>query len=56
MIRCIDNKGNEKTLIDGKEYQFRGYDNEMIEILDETGNWDWYCIEAFEDWETLIDW
>jgi len=48
VVRCIDNSGNEKALVIGKNYGFKNLGDEFVSILDESGQYNDYCVEAFE--------
>jgi hypothetical protein len=46
-ILCQDNKGNENTLVVGKEYRCVDISDGFVYVQDEKGIFNWYCIEGF---------
>jgi len=48
LVRCIDNQDVHDRLIVGKLYQAKNWDDQLVDVYDETGEWNTYVVERFE--------
>lgn len=48
VVMCHDVSGNEDRLTLDQLYWCRDHEYDMIQIMDDTGQYNWYCAEAFQ--------